>query len=162
MKKSLLRHAFVFLALGTFLFPLFWFRPIQISGDSMSPTFSDGEWVWTIPLLGNPEAGDCVVFESPVSRQSTVKRVIALPGETFLSRHEVVGRDTAPLSIHKGIWVNASLSPETALHPPLPAGYFFLLGDNPEASVDSRGYGPVAREWISRRVIGDTSFSLSD
>jgi signal peptidase I len=162
MKIFLLRHAFVFLALGTFLFPLFWFRPIQISGDSMSPTFSDGEWVWTIPLLGNPEAGDCVVFESPVSRQSAVKRVLALPGETFLSRHEVVGRDTAPLSIHKGIWANAYLSPETALHPPLPAGYFFLLGDNPEASMDSRGYGPVARERISRRVIGDTSFSLSD
>jgi len=160
MKKKC--QVFVPFALGAFLFPLIWFSPIQIVGDSMAPTFQDGEWAWTVPLFGNPEAGDCVVFESPLSNQSAVKRVIALPGETYFSRHEVVGRESAPLSVHKGIWVDVSFSTEAALNPPLPDKYFFLLGDNLEASMDSRGYGPVARKRISRRVIGNAPFSSSD
>ena len=65
MKKTHAGHVAALFALGTFLLPLVWFRPLQIVGDSMAPTFRDGEWVWTAPLFGNPAVGDCVIFESP-------------------------------------------------------------------------------------------------
>jgi len=35
----------------------------------------------------------------------------------------------------------------------LPDQYFFLLGDNPPESLDSRDYGPVPIEAISGRVL---------
>lgn len=36
-------------------------------------------------------------------------------------------------------------------------GHYFLVGDNPEDSTDSRHYGPVTREYIKGKVVARTS-----
>lgn len=32
-------------------------------------------------------------------------------------------------------------------------GHYFLVGDNPDDSIDSRHYGPVTREYIKGKVV---------
>ena len=95
---------------------------MRIVGGSMAPTLESGELVWVgrqAAASWAPRRGDLVAAR-PVScgGRAVVKRVVALPRErmTWRDRH----------------W---ELGPEQ----------FFLLGDSPEQSIDSRQFGPVAR-----------------
>ena len=70
-----------------------------------------------------------------------VKRVIGLPGETVDLRDGMVYIDGEALSETYTI----TPTDQRALAFPLivPEGAFFLMGDNREASMDSRDFGPV-------------------
>ena len=88
------------------------------------------------------------------SSQIFVKRVVAAPGETISILNGSVVRDglsrTEPFA-------NACLSVSACDLPTpvtVPAGDWFLMGDNREASDDSRYWGPVPKAWIIGRVSG--------
>src|SRR5215469_4438114 len=81
--QTILIAASIFLVIYIFLF-----RPFQVSGDSMFPTYKDHEYILTnlISLrFGRVQRGDVIVFHAPPSRDKDfIKRVIGLPGETVL------------------------------------------------------------------------------
>lgn len=61
------------------------FAPLHIGNASMSPTLMEGDTVLYDCLskfIRYFERGDIVVFRHPVTGQTQVKRVVALPGET--------------------------------------------------------------------------------
>ena len=106
--------------------------------------------------------GDIVVFSHPPldhcpgpPQGDLVKRVIALPGQTIFSsgdRIYVNGRFLA----------QPYLPPDDPLGPPIasrqhplrvPAGQFYLLGDNRAISCDSRYWGPVKGSSIIGRAV---------
>src|SRR3989338_7593516 len=64
---------------------LFIMSPQEISGQSMDPTFHNGEYILTNKIeykLHNPARGDVVIFHSPKNRDiDYIKRVIGLPGD---------------------------------------------------------------------------------
>ena len=102
-----------------------------------------------------PHRGEVVVFHTPPEALAAcgrsgvfVKRVIGLPGETV---SEVSGRvlvDGRPL---KEPYVDPrDRDSTTQVFPRVPAGSYFLLGDNRDHSCDSRSWGPVPR----RNLIG--------
>ena len=106
--------------------------------------------------IGGWGRGDVVVFDTPpaaVERCEVagkfVKRVIGLPGDTVRERKGIVSVDGRQLSEpyvapgqrggESGTW-----------H--VPAGSYFLLGDNRAESCDSRAFGAVPKRDILGRV----------
>lgn len=124
----------LFLAIGAFLT----FKTIVVQGESMEPTFIEGEKVlvsrayW---LVGPVERNDIVVIRDEDSGEMMIKRVYALSGETvdLLNSPE-------NWSIRQGEFV-------------VPEGKVYLLGDNYGASQDSRHFGPVDFESIVGKVL---------
>src|SRR5581483_7855648 len=64
---------------------LFLLQPHQVRGESMEPTFQDGQYILTDKLsyrFHDPERGDVIVFKSPQNESiDFIKRVVGLPGE---------------------------------------------------------------------------------
>jgi signal peptidase I len=100
--------------------------------------------------------GDIVAFRTPPRVAATcgtggvfVKRVIALPGETFAERKGVVSVNGKPLT-ERYVKLREH---ETFGRRRVPSGSYFLLGDARSQSCDSRVFGPVPRRDLIARVV---------
>lgn len=128
------------------------FLPIlQISGDSMSPTYQNGEIV-VLFKSGDFERGDVIGFY--YQGKILLKRVIGVPGDTVVMDGE------------GNVYVNAELLEEDyvsekslgdcdlAFPYVVPEQSYFVLGDRRSNSVDSRNsvIGCVPKDQIIGRV----------
>ena len=118
--------------------------------------------------LDAPERGDVIVFRFPRDpRQHYIKRIVGLPGET------VEIRGTAIIIKNEGYpdgfiltepYIEKSLKRQDFLTTTLGSDEYFVMGDNRDASSDSRIWGSVKRELISGRAflrllpVGQTDF----
>src|SRR3989344_1537330 len=66
---------------------LFVAQPHKVSGNSMVPTFHNGDYILTDKLsyrLGEPKRGDIIVLKNPRDEsQDFIKRIMALPGDSI-------------------------------------------------------------------------------
>jgi signal peptidase I len=120
------------------------------------PLKKEGEWAYLFHL---PRRGEIVVFRAPHQvDQVWIKRIIGLPGEQVEIRD---GR----------VYINGKALYEPYAHgssPPLspvvvPAGTYFVMGDNRSQSTDSsdwEGVGPIplqniiGKAWLSLWPLG--------
>lgn len=94
-----------------------------VPSASMEPTLQSNSMIFGLRIFGELNAGDIVVFEKDDTLQ--VKRIVAGPGEKIdLSKLEYMDSLPAPK------WRYSVLT--------VPAGHFFVLGDNTQNSYDSR------------------------
>jgi signal peptidase I len=100
--------------------------------------------------------GDIVAFHTPPRAAETcgtggifVKRVIALPGETFAERKGTVYVNGKPLT-ERYVKLRER---ESFTRRRVPNGSYFLLGDARSQSCDSRVFGPVPRRDLIARVV---------
>ncbi len=133
--------------------------PFQVEGSSMVDTLSDREYIIINKfayLLGQPGRGDVVVFRPPNEmKKYYVKRIIGMPGDTVTIKDGYVFLKQAGEKESKKLDESGYLSPHnlgsTFRHPPssgdrtaasydVPAGDYFLLGDNRQGSLDSRSF----------------------
>lgn len=98
-----------------------------------------------LPLWGEIERGDVVVFRYPDDRERDyIKRVVGLPGDSVEVRERVIYIDgiiwNEPYGVHKESNPNAgdNFGPFV-----VPEEHVFVMGDNRERSYDSRFWGPV-------------------
>ncbi len=154
---------------AVFAIAFFVIRPMRIHGfiiqsyvmptESMAPTIVEGNrFLVDVANYGTAKIrrGDIVSFEQPVEpRNMHVKRIIGLPGETIEIRDKQVyinGND-----LHEAYVVHRDLGHTFGMRDNLsamliPRGHYFLMGDNRDASFDSRMYGPVAQDKIEGKV----------
>jgi signal peptidase I len=146
----------------TFAFQTFW-----IPTTSMVPTLDVNDRILVLKAFFNwhqLREGDIVVFTHPPRDQcggpaesDLVKRVIALPGQTIYSAAGILYVDGRRLR-------EPYLPPDDPLGPPIPdatrqrpfhvpAGEFYVMGDNRAISCDSRFWGPIKGSTIVGRVI---------
>jgi signal peptidase I len=168
----------VVVALGLALaIQAFLIKPYRIPSESMVPTLKIGQRV-LVNRLGNrfnePEVGEIVVFHPPKGSDTNtcgdadkqpdeacdrptatkadvnfIKRVVAGPGDELYIKggHAYVNGKR-----QKDDFTRPCADGGTGCDFPrpitIPAGHWFMMGDNRGESDDSRFWGPVPRKWI--------------
>lgn len=133
--------------LSTFVFPV-----IQVSGDSMEPTLSDGD-VLVLINTDNYSSGQlcCIAWQNKL----LIKRVIALPGDVV--DIDQYGTVSVNGEILDEPYVTDKSLGECDLDFPyqVPEGTFFVMGDRRASSIDSRSsaVGSVDGDQIVGRVL---------
>ena len=151
-------------------------KPYRIPSESMVPTLTIGQRVLVNRLgarFSDPDVGNVVVFHPPagaernnqcgVEHEDTqacprptreqadvnfIKRVVAGPGDRISidNGHVVLNgeRQDEPYVRPCGGGDGCDFPTEIEI----PAGHYFMMGDNRGSSDDSRFWGPVPEEWI--------------
>ena len=137
---------------------------------------------WRLARWGKPQRGDIVVLFSPADGKRLVKRVIGLPGELLSLRNDRLFINGAPVAYEpltgvpiadfqrevRPLRLFATEELPNRPHPVMitpevpamrffgpvrvPAGDYFLMGDNRDESGDSRVFGFVTADRIVGRA----------
>ena len=127
---------------GVFDFSL----PFTRSADAAD---GDGSTPSRTFIFGPPEHGEIVIFHFPRNRERDfVKRVIGVPGDILEIRNGEVIRNGEP--IEEPYVTNHSSRSERERE--IPAGHYYVLGDNRRGSNDSRDWGLVPETDIIGRA----------
>lgn len=137
------------------------FRVANISGDSMNPTFHDGDKTIIVDLFYTPERGDVIVFngEKEVGYNSDfiVKRIIALEGDTVKIEDGILYvKEAGSDEFFIVNYVDDTAIPYYDMNEiTVPAGEMFVMGDNLINSLDSRDpkVGTIDTDAITGKVI---------
>ena len=162
------------LALGIQAFLI---KPYKIPSESMVPTLQVGQRVLVNRIgerFSDPSVGDVVVFHPPEGAEQEdmcgggppptgqvclketpqradinfIKRIVAGPGDHLQIRN---GRVVLNGKLQKEPFTEPCRGGEGCDLPKtvtVPAGHWFMMGDNRGSSDDSRFWGPVPRAWI--------------
>ena len=146
---------------AVFLIRTYLIQPFLVSGSSMSPTFSNNDYVLVDELtyrLRPPERGEVVVFHDPQPNDYStyfIKRIVGLPGErvkigdnkvtVYNQAHPdgfVLDETYLPAGTPVGVGdcTGGTLSAGACTYS-IPADRYLALGDNREFSYDSRDWG---------------------
>lgn len=152
----------VIVAVGAvFIIRSFLVQPFLVSGHSMAPNFSDGDYLLVDQLTYQfraPSRGEVVVFRYPQNESTYfIKRIIGLPGE----RVEIADNKITVYNAEhpEGLVLNENYLKRENGGSSLPGrkekfslgeGEYLVLGDNRRFSFDSRDWGVLPR----RDIIG--------
>ncbi len=135
----------------------FLIQPFIVKGASMEPNFYESEYLIIDELTFNfrtPERGEIIVFRPPEhEEQYYIKRVIGLPGEKIEIRNGIITIYT--LDIPNGFVLNESYINEVTEGRDLRIlgeDEYYVMGDNRDASLDSRFFGAVPLDHFIGRV----------
>lgn len=133
-------------------------QPFIVSGASMEDTFHSGEYLIVDQLsyyFEEPERGDVVIFRYPRDPSKFfIKRLIGVPGDTLTIEGNIVTitNETHPDGMVLEEPYVAEMQPNTHLSETLRENEYFVMGDNRNASSDSRMWGILTRDKIIGRA----------
>ena len=138
---------------------VFLFQPFQVKGESMDPTFLNDDYLIVDEIsyrLREPERGEVIIFRFPKDRtQFFIKRIIGLPGETVkISEGKIVVSNGKSLTLDESTYLVRTPLSTLGANTEVVLGddEYYVLGDNRDASSDSRSWGPIQRSDIIGRA----------
>ena len=148
--KSLIPYVVIILAV--ILIRTFIITPVQVEGRSMAPTLEDNQILLLSKYKKNYKRFDIVVIDD--GNEKLIKRIIGLPGETLEVKDNKLYID--------GKYVKEDFEHDDTKDfvyndkKEIPEGYYFVMGDNRDNSMDSRVFGAFSKD----QILGVTTFSL--
>jgi len=126
---------------------------------------------WHLARWSTPSRGEVVVFNSPVDGTRLVKRVVGLPGDQIsmindelyvngqpLTYQPIPGTNDAIESLgdvkHTVMTIPSIRAMRSFAPTTIPAGQYFMMGDNRDNSADSRYIGTVPLD----QIVGRSSY----
>lgn len=161
-KNSFIGEVFKFAVLAILIvvpFRLLVAQPFIVSGASMSPTFETGEYLIVDQItyhLEEPKRGDVVIFKYPNDPSKYfIKRIIGLPGEVVQLANGntvIINPNTQnEITLNEQYLIRDKTDDHLSIT--LSSDEYFVMGDNRNASSDSRVWGPVPRDKIIGRAL---------
>lgn len=156
----------------------FVFQAFKIPTGSMKPNLLVGDHLLVNKFMFSPVAsglerallpmrdidrGDVIVFKFPEEpERDFIKRVIGLPGETLELKNQTIFINGAPLVEPYANYLfpptsdgaDDSLDLRRRYGPvTVPAGHYFMMGDNRDDSQDSRYWGFLPKSYVKGRAL---------
>jgi len=158
---------------------LFLFQPFFVQGDSMYPTFKNGEYLiinelgykettigvgekefFTVDYFKELERFDIAVFRYPKDPEKYfIKRVVGLPGEKIEIKDgevKIYNSENPNGLILDEEYLNEKILTANSVHESpwqLGEDEYFMMGDNRTGSSDSRLWGPLPKYDVIGKVI---------
>lgn len=148
--KVIISALLIAIVLRTFVFQM-----ALVNQISMDPTLHEGQMLVISKInyfVGDPKRGDIIVLKDEVENKLLIKRVIGLPGEVVQLKEGKVYINSKELQPDYTSFPTFAYTQEEWT---MPAGEYFVLGDNREHSRDSRveNVGLVYRKNIIGRAV---------
>jgi len=134
-------------------------QPFIVEGASMVPNFHNGEYLIIDEIsyaMTAPKRGEVIVFRYPLNpSEYFIKRIIGLPGEIVAIRGGIISikqPDSSETLVLGEPYIpdKVSTGPDETVE--LGENQYFVMGDNREASSDSRAWGPLPKGNITGKV----------
>jgi len=137
------------------------YLPFRIPTASMEPAVKSGERAIIdrkAYTTNAPSRGDVIVYLSPEGNKKLyIKRITGLPGEALEIKEGKVfinGSLTQIPGLAKTVrYINQGAFAKPGQAVKIPAGSFYVLGDNSKQSLDSRFHGYVKKENIQGKLV---------
>ncbi len=157
MKRSshLAREIIETFALTLIIFVVIHFtvQNYMVDGISMQPGLNNSQYVLVNKLaylFHSPERGDVIVFHWPKdTTKDLIKRVIGVPGDSIVIDRTTVTVDGVLLNEP---YISMPANPAGS-RLVVPAGDYFVMGDNRPVSDDSRDWGFVPKSYIIGKAV---------
>lgn len=135
----------------------FVFTLVNVDGNSMNPTLTNGDKLYVSRIMYKPKTGDIIILHPPQSYNTPyVKRIVALEGQVVDIKPEEGAIYVDGEKLEED-YVTGPLSSGGNLEYPfeVPKDCVFVMGDNrnPGGSTDSRLLGPIPVKNIMGKAI---------
>lgn len=130
----------VLVTLGAIVFFRFICLPGRVHGESMEPTYREGQWVFCWPPIRwfrGLKRGDIVLARLAGHSVAYLKRVVALEGDRVAFRQGVLWVNDAPV---REPYLKTPCSWEWPTQQVKP-GHVYLVGDNRDMPIDAHQFG---------------------
>jgi signal peptidase I len=140
MHKNIKKH-YVILILAIILIAWYiskyWLQFTLIQGDSMLPIYHNMQLVFVDKHTTSFDYGDVIIFQNSNLKSTLIKRIVACPGDTVLISDGIlyINEKPSPLISETTRLSYAGIASSKIT---LTDDEYFVLGDNYEASKDSR------------------------
>ena len=143
----------------------------SVSGDSMSPTINDKEYVIinrTAYLFGQPKRGDIIVTQPRNSYKKIIKRIAGIPGDRLelFGTNVVIKKDRDDMGkivestdfSEMNSYMKQNIGQEDTKVFTVDPYEYFVLGDNRAVSIDSRRLGGIDAWSVKGKVVAKFTY----
>lgn len=159
-------ESFVFAMFIVILIFTFFFRIVEVEGESMTDTLQDKDRLIMTHLNYTPEKDDIVVINSTFLNKTIIKRVIGTEGDhvtvdynsntVTVNGEKLADEHIKEVMFDTGLFDPSYKTSEGVYEYDVPEDYIFVMGDNRNGSKDSRYIGFVEED----SVLGKAVFRL--